>query len=449
MLFKRIVSPGLAHNSYILGSRDSAAVIDPRRDAWTYAEVARRNDMRITHIFETHRNEDYVIGSLELAETTDADVYHGAALDFGYGVPVEDGDSFSLGALRLDVLETPGHTDESISIVVTNTAVSSEPYMVFTGDALFAGDVGRTDLYGPDERERMAAMLYNSLHEKLLPLGDQVIVCPAHGSGSVCGGSIGDLPLTTIGYERRSNPMLQLDRQSFIKRKKRERLHVPPYFRQMEVYNRRGPPLLHRLPHPLGIPASEIADLEDEIQLVDVRRPESFAAAHVPGTLNMWSNAVAGIAGWFLSYDRPVVLIGDDDNVALRSLVRLGYDDVMELVGGIGAWQQSGRPTGGIDMWHADLLRERLNDDDVFILDVRTLHSREQHGHIPGSEHVYLGDLPDQLDELPRGEAIVVYCDAGYKTGTAASLLARHGFDGVAELIGGIAAWKQAGHPVD
>ncbi|MBS3773118.1 MAG: MBL fold metallo-hydrolase [Candidatus Thermoplasmatota archaeon] len=449
MLFKRIVSPGLAHNSYILGSRDSAAVIDPRRDAWTYAEVARRNDMRITHIFETHRNEDYVIGSLELAETTDADVYHGAALDFGYGVPVEDGDSFTIGALRLDVLETPGHTDESISIVVTNTAVSSEPYMVFTGDALFAGDVGRTDLYGPDERERMAAMLYNSLHEKLLPLGDQVIVCPAHGSGSVCGGSIGDLPLTTIGYERRSNPMLQLDRQSFIKRKKRERLHVPPYFRQMEVYNRRGPPLLHRMPLPMELSPGELAGRMDEVQVVDVRRPGCFAAAHVPGSLNMWSQALAGIAGWFLSYDRPVVLIGDDDNVALRSLVRLGYDDVAMLLGGIGTWQQSGRPTGGIDMWHAERLNARLNDDEVFILDVRAMHSRSEHGHIPGSEHVYLGDLPDRLGDLPSGETIVVYCDAGYKTGTAASLLARHGFDGVAELIGGIAAWKQAGHPVD
>ncbi len=446
MLFERIISPGLAHNSYILGSQQSAAVIDPRRDAWRYAEVARDNDLRVTHIFETHRNEDYVIGSLELAEITDADVYHGGALDFGYGVPVEEGDSFSIGSLRLDVLETPGHTDESVSIVVTNAAVSSEPYMVFTGDALFAGDVGRTDLYGPDERERLAAMLYNSLHEKLLSLGDQVIVCPAHGSGSVCGGSIGDLPFTSIGYERRSNPMLQLDRQDFIERKQHEQLHRPPYFRQMEAYNQHGPPLLHRMPKPAALPVSEVAGMTGEMQLVDVRRPDCFAAAHVPGSLNMWSHALAGIAGWFLSYDRPVVLIGDD-GAALRSLVRLGYDDLAMPLGGIGAWQQSGRPMGSIALWHADRLNARL--DDVFVLDVRTGHSRSSNGHIPGSRHVYLGDLPDRLDDLPNDDTIVVFCDAGYKTGTAASLLKRHGFDDVAELVGGIAAWKQAGYAVD
>jgi hydroxyacylglutathione hydrolase len=448
MLFERIVSPGLAHNSYLLGSQDSAAVIDPRRDAWQYAKVVRDNDMRITHIFETHRNEDYVIGSLELAEITGADIYHGSALDFGYGIPVEEGDSFSIGSLRLDVLETPGHTDESVSIVVTNAAVSSEPYMVFTGDVLFAGDVGRTDLYGSDERERLAAMLYNSLHGKLLSLGDHVIVCPAHGSGSVCGGSIGDLPFTSIGYERRSNPMLQLDRQDFIEWKKREELHRPPYFRQMEVYNQHGPPLLHRMPHPDGLPVSEVAGGMDEMQLVDVRRPESFAAMHVPGSLNMWSHALAGIAGWFLSYDRPVVLIGDD-GAALRSLVRLGYDDVAMLLGGIGAWQQSGRPMGSIGLWHADRLNARLHDDEVFILDVRTMQSRDSNGHIPGSRHVYLGDLPDRLDDLPSDETIVVFCDAGYKTGTAASLLMREGFDNIVELVGGFAAWRQAGYEVD
>ncbi len=447
MLFERITSPGLAHNSYIVGSQGQAAVIDPRRDAWTYAEIARSNDMRITRIFETHRNEDYVIGSLELAELTGADVYHGGALDFDYGVPVEEDDSFTVGALKLQVLETPGHTDESISIVVTNAAVAPQPYMVFTGDALFAGDVGRTDLYGSDERERMASALYDSLYEKLLPLGDHVIVCPAHGSGSVCGGSIGDLPFTSIGYERRSNPMLQLDRQDFIERKRQEELHVPPYFRQMEIYNKRGAPVLHRMPQPAALSVSELAGMQDEAQLVDVRRPDCFAAAHIPGSLNVWSHALAGIAGWFLSYDRPVVLIDGDMDAATRSLVRLGFDDLSALRGGIGTWQQAGRPVGHIDVWHADRLHARL--DDVFTLDVRTRRSRGEHGHIPGSRHVYLGDLPDRLDDLPREEIIVIYCDAGYKTGTAASLLTRHGFDRVAELVGGFAAWRQAGYAVD
>jgi hydroxyacylglutathione hydrolase len=244
MIFEKVVSAGLAHNSYMAGSGGEAAVIDPRRDIGIYLDIARRNDLRITHVFETHRNEDYLIGSLELARVTGCEIHHGAKMDFMYGRPVREGDSFQVGSLDLRILETPGHTEESISIVLSDTEVSGTPLMVFTGDALFAGEVGRTDFY-PDRKEEVAGELHDSLHRKILPLGDRVIVCPAHGGGSVCGADISDLPWTTIGYEKETNPMLLLDRDSFIRKKLAEWHHYPAYFSRMEVQNRAGPP-----PHP-------------------------------------------------------------------------------------------------------------------------------------------------------------------------------------------------------
>ncbi|PKL58804.1 MAG: MBL fold metallo-hydrolase, partial [Methanomicrobiales archaeon HGW-Methanomicrobiales-5] len=194
MLFERIVSEGISHISYLIGSRGQAAVIDPRRDCEIYLEIAQKNGLVITHIFETHRNEDYVIGSKELASHCGAEIYHGAAMPFSYGKPAREGDTFFLGSLELSLLETPGHTEESISLVLKDTEVSPHPYMVFCGDTLFSGDIARTDFYGVDRKAEMAARIYQSITEKILPLGDGVIVCPAHGAGSVCGGEIADPP---------------------------------------------------------------------------------------------------------------------------------------------------------------------------------------------------------------------------------------------------------------
>jgi hydroxyacylglutathione hydrolase len=198
MFLETIRSEGLSHLSYILGDGNEAAVIDPRRDAKIYQEIAYRQGARITHIFETHRNEDYVTGSLELARLTDAKIHHGQAMQFEFGQPVADGDSFHIGHIRLDVLETPGHTLEHISLSLTDTASGEGPVAVFTGDTLFIGDVGRTDFY-PDRAEEVAGMLYDSLHDKLLPLGDHVILYPAHGVGSVCGSGMANREFSTLG----------------------------------------------------------------------------------------------------------------------------------------------------------------------------------------------------------------------------------------------------------
>ncbi|MDD1697475.1 MAG: MBL fold metallo-hydrolase, partial [Methanoregula sp.] len=208
MLFERIVSEGIAHNSYLIGSGGRAAVIDPRRDCDIYLEIARRNELVITHIFETHRNEDYTVGSVELQQRCEAEIFHGAKMAFAYGKPVYEGDRFTVGSLVVSVLETPGHTEESISLVVQDTDVSDQPYMVFSGDTLFAGDIARTDFYGQERKAEMAKKIYESIVQKILPLGDGVILCPAHGAGSICGGEIADYPFTTLGYEKKTNPQL-------------------------------------------------------------------------------------------------------------------------------------------------------------------------------------------------------------------------------------------------
>jgi len=202
VIFERIKSEGIAHNSYLIGSESDAAVIDPRRDCQIYVELAQQHGLKIKHIFETHRNEDYVIGSVELSNLTGAEIYHGPGLDWKYGNTLKEGQEFQVGGLRLTAIHTPGHTDESMSYAVVDLSSSKATVMVFTGDALFVDDVGRTDLYGPEHAPRLASNLYDSIFDKLLPLGDWVILCPGHGAGSVCGLNIADRDESTIGIER-------------------------------------------------------------------------------------------------------------------------------------------------------------------------------------------------------------------------------------------------------
>ncbi|HXX55729.1 MAG TPA: MBL fold metallo-hydrolase [Methanoregula sp.] len=219
MFFQRIVSEGLAHNSYLIGSAGKAAVIDPRRDFRIYPECADTNDLRITHIFETHRNEDYAIGSAGLAQSCNAGIFHGESQVFSYGTGVKDGDRFTIGLLDLEIRQTPGHTEESISVVVRDREVSEKPYLVFCGDTLFAGDIARTDFYGDARKAEMAGKIYDSITGTLLALGDGLIICPAHGAGSVCGEAIASHPFTTAGYEKTTNPLLLMGRDAFISRR--------------------------------------------------------------------------------------------------------------------------------------------------------------------------------------------------------------------------------------
>ncbi|WP_440950268.1 MBL fold metallo-hydrolase [Methanosphaerula subterraneus] len=451
MILEKFVAEGLAHYSYLIGSGQQAAVIDPRRDCEVYIAAAEAHEQTITDIFETHRNEDYVIGSVELAARTGATIHHGEDLDFRYGVPAKDGEVVSIGSLSLAVRKTPGHTPESISIVVTDRAVSDRPYLVFTGDLLFAGSVGRVDLTG--NTAGAAALMHRSLHEALLPLGDGVIVCPAHGAGSVCGGHISDHPLTTLGYEKGTNPFLALDNDAFVARRVQERTYIPPYFSMMERLNRDGPPLLpaSRSPAPLT-PAAVKAFQERGARVLDIRSPTGFGAGHIPGSLNIWREGIAAYAGWMLNYTDPIVLVDDfnlDLDRVVRTFQRLGYDNVAGyLAGGFSAWSGSGNPIAAIETWSPQDLAGRLADPDLLILDVRDINNRTEAGWIEGSQHSYIGQLPAHLDTLPRDRLIVIHCDVGYKGSLGASILVARGFSRVVNLLGGFGGWMKAGLPV-
>jgi hydroxyacylglutathione hydrolase len=454
MLFERVVSEGLAHHSYVIGDGGRAAVIDPRRDGEIYREIAARNAYTITHIFETHRNEDYVTGSLALSHRCGAEILHGAAMDFAYGKKVYDGDTFTFGSLVVQVLETPGHTEESITLVARDTASGDAPYLVFCGDTIFAGDIARTDFFGEARKAEMAEKIYDSIAEKILPLGDGAILLPAHGAGSACGGMIADHPFTSAGYEKATNPLLRQGRAAFVAARKTESPYFPPYFHTMERYNREGKaePFAPPPAAMLTVPAVERLNAEG-CQLVDIRAPAGFASGHIPGSLSLWRKGVSSFAGWFLNYGDPIVIIDDynqEIDHVIRQLFRMGYDNIAGvLAGGIGTWYKAAQEIGTIGACSVQELRGVLARSSPFVLDVRDIQNRRSIGYIPGSYHIYTGEVPARIAEVPDDRAVYVYCDAGYKGSLVSSILARHGIRDVTNVLGGMTAWKQAGYPVD
>ncbi len=455
MILETVRSDGLAHLSYLVGHKGRAAVIDPRRDIDVYLRLARRHGCRITHVFETHRNEDYVIGSQEVARRTRATVLHGEGLDWGYGETVSEGDEFAFGDLRLRVLATPGHTFDSISLAMIDTSTGDDPVAVFTGDALFVGDVGRTDFF-PDRAEEVAGLLYDSIFETLLPLGDHVLVYPAHGAGSVCGHNMAPRDVSTLGYERRFNPALQVpDRDAFIANKTSEHHYKPPYFKQMELYNQEGSaPPMPVLPDVPRLEAEAFADAADAGAFVlDVRGPEAFAGAFVPGSLNVPADMIGAYAGWFVPYDRDVLLVVEDEEdlePAVRSLVRIGIDRIAGyLGGGLQAWETAGKTFADLPVMTARKLAEAgTGAEGPLVLDVRK-DAEYKEGHVVGAQHIFLGHLPDRLDEVPGDRPVVTFCGSGQRASIAASILSRNGFTDVANNLGSMAACRAVGCPIE
>lgn len=445
MFMEMIYTPGVAHLSYMIGDKGRAAVIDPRRDIDGYIEIARNQEVQITHIFETHRNEDYAIGSLDLARATGAEIYHGSQLDFKYGIPVYDGDSFTLGNVNLSILHTPGHTMESISIVLADLEFSNHPLSVFSGDALFIGDVGRTDFF-PDRADEVAGMLYDSIFDKLLPLGDHVLLWPAHGAGSVCGSGMAHRNFSTLGYERLRNPVLQkTDRDEFIHYKTSEHHFQPPYFRQMEKYNLEGAPPIEFLPRPKAFSPDQFAQAADNgMIVVDTRRAEAFAGAHVPGSLSLPLNALSAHAGMYLDYDRPIGLVVDNPSQvveAVRSLIRIGYDNIEAfLAGGLHDWEAAGYRFETVKPIHVSEVEQQIdNDVDFILLDVRS-EEEFRAGHLRNALNIYMGDIPSKIDQIPKDRKIVTFCDTGRRAMTAASVLLRNGFEHIENCLGSLSA---------
>jgi hydroxyacylglutathione hydrolase len=448
MFLKKIRSEGLAHLSYLIGDGKEAAVIDPRRDIDVYIKDSHLEGAQITHVFETHRNEDYVIGSTGIAQRTGAEVYHGKQLDFKYGTSVSENDTFKLGDMKLKILHTPGHTDESISIALYDTGFGDDPIVVFTGDVLFIGQVGRTDFY-PDRAEEVAGLQYDSIFNKLMPLGDQVILCPAHGAGSICGSGMASREFSTLGYERRYNPALQQkNREAFIQMKVNQHTYQPPYFRKMEQYNQEGPPSMEVLPKPKPLSVSSFAKLsENGALVVDLRSPEAFSGAYIPGSYAMPLEMLPGFAGWFFDYDKDMVLVVNDyDEVekAVKFLVRIGYDRILGyLPGGLEEWETEGKKYGQIPSIYAGDIRKRMKKGHI-LLDVREIDEWNS-GHLEDAIHTYVGELPGHLDEIPKDKPIITFCGSGRRAIIAASILKQNGFKDVENCLGSMAACKKIG----
>lgn len=455
MFVEKIKSEGLAHLSWVIGSDGKAAVIDPRRDCDVYAEIAAQNGCRITHIFETHRNEDLLSGAPVLAERTGAAVFHGpnAAGDVAYADTASDGDEFDIGSVRIRVLETPGHTDDSLSFAFYDPEFGEEAVGVFTGDALFVGDVGRTDFY-PDRAREVAGLLYDSL-QKLCALGDQAVIYPAHGAGSVCGNAMADREVSTIGYERANNPRLQIsDRESFIEAKTAEHHRQPPYFRHMEAGNLEGATAVGASLRPAALNTTDFLEAARRATVLDVRSAAAFLGAHLPGSIAIPDHMIASFAGWFLSPEDELALVAEDPDQALRAataLARIGYDRILGfLAPSLAGWASAGQSFGSLQVVDTDEVKRRVEAgaEDWTLIDVRDDDEVDQ-GRVPGAHHAYVGELPGALKALDSGGRYTVMCGSGSRATIAASLMLRDGFEQVDLYLGSFAAWSGEGLAVE
>ncbi len=451
MLFERIESEGLAHYSYLIGQGFEAAVIDPRRDCRVYVEKAARHGMSIRYILETHRNEDYVSGSVELASISGAEVWHAdSQWNYRYGNPVLDGQEWRLGSLKIKAILSPGHTPGMMCYLLHDDA--DAPWVLFSGDALFAGDVGRVDFMGSDRLDEMATLLYGTLFERLLPYGDAVIVCPAHGSGSVCAPSISDRVWTTIGLERCRNPKLQLTEPYEFVAAVAKDLEKAPYFSRMERLNLEGPPPLGNSAVLKPLSPSAFKEMMSDSIVVDTRMPEAFGGSHVKGALSIWADGLPSFAGWFLPYDRSLLLIVDEgeEEKVVPFLVRLGYDSIAgKLSGGMLSWHKAGFEA----VSHRTVTIHELcpildSGRPLGLLDVRSIEELEKDGRIENALHIHITQLPQRFDEVPRDRPVYVFCASGLRSSIAASLLEREGWDEVKVVLGGLTGWSSSTCPL-
>jgi hydroxyacylglutathione hydrolase len=453
MYFQQFYLGCLSHASYIIGSEGMAAVVDPQRDAGIYIADAMQNGLQIKYVIETHLHADFISGHQELAALTGAQIYLGAQSGAKFPhVPVNDGDEVRFGNCTLRFLETPGHTQESISIVITDAEREEQPWAVLTGDTLFIGDVGRPDLSPNHTPQQLAGLLYDSLHEKLLTLPDHVLVYPAHGAGSLCGRQMSSERSSTIGQQRATNFALRAkSREEFVKLLTSEMPERPGYFALDAEINRSGPAPLADLPDPPELTASEVARRASEGAVVlDTRPSHQFAAGHIPGAVNIGlKGQYASWAGRLIGLERDLILVAEDHAEMLDSWVRLarvGMERVVgTLEGGMAAWFAAGLPVAQMGQITVQDLQNELGH--VQLVDVRQPSEWEQ-GHIEGAVLKPLPKLVQSLDGLDRGQVVAVHCKSGYRSAIGASLLRREGFEQVVNVIGGYDAWVACGLPV-
>ncbi len=464
MYFKRIYEEGLAQASYIVGcqSKGIALVIDPKRDIDTYLEIAEKEELKITHIAETHIHADFLSGSRELAAATNAEILvsdeGGADWQYHFDhTSLKDGDIFNIGNIKVEVMHTPGHTPEHISFLVTDTPAGDYPNMMFTGDFVFVGDVGRPDLLEEaagirGTKEDSARAMFRSL-KKFTALPDHIQVWPGHGAGSACGKALGAVPGTTVGYEKLVNWALQIeDEDEFVQALLAGQPEPPKYFAMMKKLNKEGAPVLGSIPHParLTIPQFE-NKIEDNQLIIDTRDKLSYAGGHIPGSINIQDNSMFSTwAGWTLNYDEPFVIVADDHRIEdlTRKLIRIGLDNIAGYLPGLETWSRAGNELEVGDQITAENLREAIDRNEIHVIDVRQ-QSEYEEAHIPTAQKIHAGQIPDHIDEIPRHKSVALYCQGGDRSSVATSYLLSRGFQNVKNLTGGIRAWCEAGLPVE
>jgi glyoxylase-like metal-dependent hydrolase (beta-lactamase superfamily II)/rhodanese-related sulfurtransferase len=455
MYFEQFYLGCLAHASYLLASEGEAVVVDPQRDVDIYLKAADEHGLKILHIFETHLHADFVSGHNELAARTGAKIYIGARAGARFPhVDVQDGFELRVGKMVLRVLETPGHTPESICLLITNEEKSPQPWAVLTGDTLFLGDVGRPDLAKTHTSTELAGMLYDSLHAKLLALADDVLVYPAHGAGSLCGRNMRAERSSTIGTERLTNYALQIQsREEFVQQLTANLPARPEYFLQDAEINREGASALADLVELPPISAAELKLMLDAgLVALDVRPGDQFAHGHVPGSINIaLSGQFASWAGTVLGLSARPVLIADSSeqlSEARLRLARVGIEDAVGyLNGGVAAWQLAGFALAELPQIMVRVLQDRLQAHASQVLDVRR-EPEWQAGHIEGATWWPLDNFKVSAPEIDRDRPIAVHCKGGYRSMIACSLLQRAGFRNVTNVIGGFDAWQQAKLPL-
>lgn len=460
MIFKQFYLGCLAHASYLIGDENSKVgiVIDPQRDIDQYLEEAKRHDLTIQHVFLTHFHADFVAGHLELQKATGATIHLGEHANASYEFEaMADGATLEWGQLRLKVLSTPGHTPESVCLALYDLAKDSEnPHALFTGDTLFVGDVGRPDLMASVgiTAQDLAAQMYDSLHQKILPFPDKTLVYPAHGAGSMCGKNLGTERFTSVGEQREKNYALQeMSKADFVEMLTSNLAKAPKYFSYDAVLNKESRPTLdialEKALNPLS--AEEVLNSRDRCQWLDVRHADDFAKKHLKGSLNIGlGGKFASWAGSLLDPKVPIVILADPgrEKEAATRLGRIGFDNIAGyLKGGLDALADESLFHKGT-RHDVQSLKTALKDPEATtLLDVRTMNEFKTK-RIPGAVHIPLRELAERHDELSKAKPIIIHCAGGYRSSSAMSMLRAEGFEDVTDLIGGINAWVASNEEV-
>jgi hydroxyacylglutathione hydrolase len=455
MYFEQFYLGCLAHASYMLGSEGEAVVVDPQRDVEIYLKAAADHDLKIKYIFETHLHADFVSGHTELAARSGATIYIGAQAGAKFPhVDVRDGYEVRCGKLRINVRETPGHTPESVCLVVTDEEKSPKPWAVLTGDTLFLGDVGRPDLSTHYTPQQLAGMLYDSLHRKLLTLADDLLVYPAHGAGSLCGRNMRAEKSSTIGTERLTNYALQISsEEEFVRQLTTNLPSRPDYFLRDAEINRQGAAALSELPELPALSAKEVNSLLEQGGVaLDIRSSDDFATAHVPGSIHIaLSGQFATWAGTVLGLNAHPVLVADTPEQVAEAQIRLARVGIEAasgyLAGGIAGWRQAGYPLASLPQISVADLKERMDHDHLLVLDVRR-EAEWRPGHIENALWWALDSFPRALPEIDKHAPLAVHCKSGYRSMIACSFLQKAGYSNVINVKGGFDAWQGSELPV-